>query len=149
LIIKYGDAEDYSGIIDITVSLGDWFNEDGINQITKDLQFQKVFVAESNGSLIGFLSFFCFEGEVTISWMGVVKSHQRKGVGTKLLSSLVDTCKEKSIEIINVKTLSESVEYFPYSITRSFYRKNGFHEISKSLSYCGDPEMVLLSLKIT
>ena len=48
------------------------------------------------------------------------------GAGEMLFFEFERIMKERDINILQVKTLGESVEYPPYDRSRNFYRKVGF-----------------------
>jgi len=110
----------------IEKSLDEWFNADGIKYIEQDLEFQKLFVAETASEPIGFLSFFIYESIGYLGWIGVLGKYHGSGAGEALFLEFEKEMKKNEIDILQVKTLGESVDYAPYERTRSYYRKMGF-----------------------
>lgn len=132
MIVRESVKTDLPSVMDIARGLPEWFSEDGLIQIEKDYYFQRQLVCcEAQGEIVGFVSFYCYEGILHIAWMGIKLCHRRKGLGEKLLCSLIDEAKKFNIDRINVKTLGEDVIYSPYISTRSFYIKNNFKLLAK------------------
>ena len=123
---REGTAIDHSTVIQITKSLNDWFNEDGLRYIKQDLEFEKLIIVEADQVPIGFLSYFLYEGIGYLGWIGVYEKHHGTGVGELLFIEFERIMKENEIDTLQVKTLGESVDYPPYDRSRKFYRKMGF-----------------------
>jgi ribosomal protein S18 acetylase RimI-like enzyme len=138
MIFIKATQKDFKRIVDLARSLPEWFTSDGISQIEKDLPCQHSLLAELNGNLVGFLSFYSYEGVAHIGWMGVDKRYQRIGIGSELINTLVDFLLGLSIFEVRVKTLGESILYEPYVGTRLFYYARGF--LKFRTSYSDNPE---------
>ena len=61
--------------------------------------------------------------------LGVLREHQRRGIGHRLIEACVVYCKEQGYQFLTVKTLDESADYEPYNGTRAFYKKEGFYPL--------------------
>ena len=128
LKIREGKISDHETVIQIVKSLEDWFNEDGINYIKQDLEFEKLIIVDAESGPIGFLSYFLYEGIGYLGWIGVYEQHHGTGAGELLFFEFERIMKELAIKTLQVKTLGESVDYPPYDRSRSFYRKVGFEK---------------------
>ncbi|MGA2666481.1 MAG: GNAT family N-acetyltransferase [Patescibacteria group bacterium] len=118
-------------IIKIAKNLHDWFDNYALTfEIPNDLNFHQGYVAECDGKIVGFLTYSSFEGEVFISWLGVLPDYQRKGIGQALVHELEEILITLDINKLKVETLSEKIKYEPYVRTRKFYRKIGFTQIT-------------------
>ena len=124
--IRIGDSSDTGVVLQIAKSLDDWFNEDGIRYIEQDLAFQKLIIIEFDSEPIGFLSFYTYEGIGYLGWIGVYERYHGTGAGEMLFNEFERIMKNFGINVFQVKTLGESVEYPPYDRSRNFYRKVGF-----------------------
>ena len=107
--------------------------------MTIDLKFQSGFVAEEDGSILGFVTYFINQGKAEISWMGVMKEHHKMGVGKLLISVLIKKLSIAGLKELYVHTLGDSVDYAPYAKTRAFYRGIGFKD-HKSTLHPDNPE---------
>ena len=89
-------------------------------------------MAVASGDVLGFVSVYVSEGRLNIGWIGVRKSHHRRGIGLQLLEKVEERARTMHIAEIAVMTLGDSVDYPPYERTRSFYMKHGFAEHQRS-----------------
>ena len=120
---------DHQKVSSMVQQLPDWFNKEARRNIKIDLEFHQGFIAEDTaGEAIGFLTFYVYEAVGVIGWLGVLSDKHRTGVGTELLTAFEDEMKKNGIHLIQVYTLSDSVDYPPYEGTRKFYFKNKFIE---------------------
>ncbi|MBC8479591.1 MAG: GNAT family N-acetyltransferase [FCB group bacterium] len=123
---RNGKPEDVAGVLEIARSLTEWFTETGVKNIQRDLEFQKILLAEIADNIVGFLSYYTYDGVGNIGWMGVVKSHHRASIGKLLFECFEEEMKNYEIYTLQVLTLGEGVDYMPYEKTRKFYRAMGF-----------------------
>ncbi len=128
LRIREGTTSNHETVIQIAKSLVDWFNEDGIKYIKQDLEFEKLIIVEADSEPIGFLSYFLYEGIGYLGWIGVYEQHHGTGAGELLYFEFERIIKELKINIIQIKTLGDSVDYPPYDRSRNFYKKIGFEK---------------------
>jgi len=70
---------------------GVWFTEDVAEDTCKDLIFQDVLCAESDGQVISFIVFTSAEGSISISLLGTDPRYHRRGFGSKLMLHLLNT----------------------------------------------------------
>lgn len=125
---------DLGKVVEIAGSLPQWFTATGLQNIQRDISFQKGLVAVLQSKVVGFVTFYAFEGKGYIGWMGVSPEHQRHGIGRMLIECLEDVLTHAGIGEIFVNTLGESVNYEPYAATRSFYRKMGFIDFRRTFT---------------
>jgi GNAT superfamily N-acetyltransferase len=126
LKVREGTTSDIVKVLQIAKSLDDWFNKDGIKYIKQDFEFEKLIMVDVDLEPIGFLSYFIYEGIGYLGWIGVYERHHGTGAGEMLFFEFERIMKERDINILQAKTLGESVEYPPYDRSRNFYRKVGF-----------------------
>ena len=126
LKVREGTTSDIVKVLQIAKSLDDWFNKDGIKYIKQDFEFEKLIMVDVDLEPIGFLSYFIYEGIGYLGWIGVYERHHGTGAGEMLFFEFERIMKERDINILQVKTLGESVEYPLYDRSRNFYRKVGF-----------------------
>jgi len=124
--IRETDGSDIEHVLGIARALRSWFTEKGERFIQQDAEFQNVLIAEVDSKPVGFLTYFTYEGVGHIGWMGVLPDEQRQGIGTALFRAFESAMKERNIDLLQVHTLGDGVEYHPYNRTRDFYRKMGF-----------------------
>lgn len=105
---------------------GVWFTEDVAEDTLKDLNFQDLLCAESDGQVTSFIVFTSAEGSISISLMGTDPRYQRKGFGSKLLLHFFDHVKEMGFNKIVALTVPPSSKPV-YQQTVNFYEKHGFN----------------------
>lgn len=131
--VRTSTSEDYREILNLAAGLPEWFDSDSLQRaIPVDILHQKVFVAESSHSIIGFISLFIAEGRVNIGWLGVSRDRQNQGTGTLLISAAEQFAKQLNIRELATYTLGDSVDYPPYEATRAFYFRKGFEIYQRS-----------------
>lgn len=113
----------------INRTLPDWFGiEEGLAEAEEYLNIHNGFVAESDGRVIGYLTYAPeFPHSTEISWMAVSANFHRQGIGRGLITALIDT--RSSGELVSVKTLADSHPSPEYAITRAFYESVGFRPL--------------------
>ena len=126
--IRKAKSDEISSVLEIASSLNEWFTENGVRHIEQDLEFQAIFLAQASTEIVGFLSYFLYDGIGHIGWMGVLGNHHRSGIGKKLYEQFEKEMKERNIDTVQVYTLGDGVDYEPYERTRKFYRKMGFKD---------------------
>jgi len=129
IMIREATATDHSGILRVAQNLEGWFDEHARQiAIPMDIRYQDVFVAVASGDVLGFVSLYVADGRLNIGWLGVRRSHHRRGIGSLLLKKVEEHARMMGIPELAVMTLGDSVDYAPYEQTRSFYKKQGFVE---------------------
>lgn len=106
--IRNGRSDDIDQIASIAHGLKDWFTEDGVAEIQKDLAFQRFLVAVYDSRIVGFISFYAQNGIGHIGWMAVQEELHRQGIGRSLLRELSLVLKKHSIEELRVANLDRS-----------------------------------------
>lgn len=126
--LEYIKKENHIDIYHIMKSLDKWFDENALKDILIDLKYHKVYIAKDKNEIIGFITYFVYEGIGNIGWIGVKLDYQNKKIGKKLLEKTESDFKHNGINTVQVYTLSDSIKYEPYERTRIFYYNNGFKE---------------------
>jgi len=139
----------FDSILQIARSLPDWFTEEAIENLETDLEYNSAIIAVEDDMAIGFLCYTTYSGKVLLLWMGVAPQNQRTGIGTKLLSWLIEEGRRLKLHNIEVETLPDEDDYEPYKSTRDFYYKNGFKRtLYKKSSKKGWDDQILLEKEI-
>lgn len=105
---------------EILEQLPEWFSKkDGITQYAKESRTSHLWAAVENEKTVGFIVMKeTSPYTVEINVMGVIKEHQRKGIGAELFKSFYDFAKNNNYEFIQVKTV-KSGKYASYDIITS------------------------------
>lgn len=141
-------GEDHDSIIEIAKALYPrWFNELGLEQITRNLQTEQGLVALDNGRVVGFVIYSTDENSKTaeLSWIAVRPELHRKGTGWALVNALIEILTRQAFRALEVSTVAPTIEYEPYARTREFYHGVGFSDvqIDKAWYPSGDDRLLL------
>jgi GNAT superfamily N-acetyltransferase len=105
----------------------EWFTEEALTNIPRDIQFAKCFVAELEERVVGFVSVFSHDGRPMIGWLGTEKRLRGKRIGRHLLERVISELKDFGYRDIRVQTVGEcEPPYEPYEQTLQFYNSMGF-----------------------
>jgi ribosomal protein S18 acetylase RimI-like enzyme len=139
-------SDDFAAVFAVARALPEWFNDDGIAQITEDVHDQKGAVAELGGDVVGFVTWCTHDDGVgEIAWIAVSADHHRRGIGGRLLELAEDDLRNSGVAEVVVETLGDSVDYEPYERTRAFYRAAGFRDFKRVMTdNPGMPESLTL-----
>lgn len=137
---------DFDAALGLALSLPEWFNPEGIEQIQRDLPVHDGAVIELGGVVAGFVTWTLDEqGSGEITWIAVAPGHHRTGLGRRMLEMAEDRLRDQGAADVFVETLGDSVEYEPYERTRSFYRAMGFADFKRVMTdNPGMPESLTL-----
>ncbi len=144
---------DHAAVLELARALPEWFNAGGLEEIARDLPKQSGAVATEAGRVVGWVM-WSPEGEssLNLTWIGVEKAMQRRGIGSELLQAMVRAAKEAGAREVFVSTVADTVEYEPYERTRAFYRASGFEDYRVDRGYFKDPrgdyDRLLLRMRV-
>ena len=109
----------------------EWFTEEALENIPRDIQFARCFVVEMNKKILGFVSVHSYDGKPMIGWLGIEKKLRREGIGKLLLEKVESELIKFGYKNLRVETVGECFPvYKPYAETLRFYKSIGF-EIEK------------------
>jgi len=146
--IGEGDAP---AILLLARSLDKWFNEEGLEKMSRDLLSHDGFVAVRGDRVLGFVTWTPIDAEsADLTWMGVAEDLQRTGIGRALFRNLVRDLRTRGVRALEVSTVADSVDYEPYARTRHFYRAMGFvdHRVDPKFFGAGDDRYDRLVLRL-
>ena len=124
--------------LELAKELPDYFNEQGLKSLAKDLESQELYGAFINEIMIGFMT--CRKADLAaleITWLAISPEYQNQGIGTKLVRETLNLFSNKGYKICYVKTLAETAKDDGYFKTRAFYKKLGFNTLEIISSYPG------------
>jgi len=131
-------------------ALPEWFQiEKSIQDYALQAEKLPTFAAKMDNKIVGFLTLKIHTSSAAeISVMGVVKEHQRKGIGKALLEKSEEYLRKKGFKFLTVKTLSPSIEDENYAKTRRFYQANGFFPLEEFKTIWDENNPCLYMVKI-
>lgn len=116
---------------DITTDLPEYFGISSANEAYfKGVHRCKNLAAKINGVYVGLLSLnFPYANNSSIYWMGVLKEHQKKGIGSALLNAACTLAIKASAVTMTVETLDPDHADENYLKTYQFYKSVGFQPL--------------------
>jgi GNAT superfamily N-acetyltransferase len=145
--LEHEDAPTCDAII---ASLPEWFGmPEGIRDCARDVRVQSGLAFEREDHVIGFLTYVARSATMTeITWMAVHAHDRGRGIGTALVTELVERLSAAGVRKLLVKTLSDRVDPGPeYAATRRFYLARGFVPAAELDLYPDNP-IQLMSRRI-
>lgn len=110
----------------------EWFTEEALGNIPRDIQFARCYVAERAEKIVGFISVHSHDGHPMISWLGISKKLRGEGIGRLLLVKVENELKKLGYKDLSVQTVGECTPlYKPYAETLKFYVSMGFEVVKK------------------
>ncbi|MHA2062150.1 MAG: GNAT family N-acetyltransferase, partial [Candidatus Sifarchaeia archaeon] len=85
----------------------EWFTEDALANIPRDIQFARCFVVEMNGKIVGFVSVHSHDGKPMIGWLGVDYKLRGEGIGKLLLERVESELKKFGYKDLRIETVGE------------------------------------------
>jgi GNAT superfamily N-acetyltransferase len=130
-------------------ALPQWFGiPEATEQYLKDIGGLPTLMASFDGGAVGFLTLkehSRYAAEIHV--MGVRPELHRHGVGRALVIAAEAYLRERSIEFLQVKTLSERHPDMNYARTRAFYSALGFRPLEESMDLWGAENPCLHMIK--
>ncbi len=132
-------TQDTEKVMEITKSLGTYFDEDAYNEIESDAQNFPLFGGFIGNIMVGYIIFYEINPQVVeIKWMAVKKDYQNQGLGGKLINKGLKIINQnKNYKICELKTIGEGDKDKKFIKTRKFYLKNGFIPLESLQSFPG------------
>jgi len=122
---------------------------EGIRDCARDIRVPAGLVFERDEHVLGFLTYVQRSATITeITWMAVHAPDRAQGIGTALVTELIDRLAATGVHKLLVKTLSDRVDPGPeYAATRAFYLARGFVPAAELDLYPDNP-IQLMSRRI-
>lgn len=89
-------------------------------------------IAKINNQIVGYIIGITKKNIGTIVSIAVKKDYRKKGIGKKLLDSIIEYFKSKNVSLINLQVRIDNYEAI------SFYEKNGFKKVKVLKNYYSD-----------
>jgi len=133
-----GSEEHIEVCLSIATELGQYFTDEAIATISEDLRKHPLYVALDSDEVVGFANIQAKGTEVAeILWIAVKLARQQGRIGSALIDRIAHDLRAQGIRLLEVKTLSEDVDYPPYEATRRFYENMGFMHLETIDPYPG------------
>ncbi len=133
-----GKEKHVEACLAIAQELRQYFADQAIVTIGKDLRKHSPYVALDSDEMVGFATVQPKGAHVAeISWLAAKLARQHRGIGSTLMGRVADDLRFQGVRLLEVKTLAEDASYPPYEATRRFYEKMGFIHLETIEPYPG------------
>ena len=148
IVIRQMETREHALCDRILRGLPDWFGiEEAIVNYVRDLQNMETWIAEADGECVGFSAINQHnEYSAEIHVMAVAEEYHRQGIGRQLVEHSEATLLSRSVEFLQVKTLSPSRPNTHFERTRRFYESMGFRPLEENLLW-GERNPCLIMVK--
>lgn len=147
--IRLIKEDEYTEIEKILRSLSEWFGiEEAIVSYLQEIRTMLNYIAEIDNQIIGFMTVNIhnkYSAEIHLT--AIYKDYHNKGIGSKLLDYCENILKNKRIEYLQVKTLSDSHPDKNYDKTIKFYLSKGFRPLEEIKKLWGEYNPCLIMIK--
>jgi len=132
------DKKHIEACCSIAKELREYFTENAIETMRKDMKKHLLYVAADLAEVVGFAIIQHKNKYLAeILWMAVKKGKWNQGIGSALIEHISNDLKSQGVRLLQIKTLSEDAKYSPYESTRQFYEKMNFIHIETIDPYPG------------
>jgi GNAT superfamily N-acetyltransferase len=127
LIVRRLAAGDVPAVTAIVQGLPEYFTSEVAGQVQRDAGAHDAWVLTGAGEIAGFaVAARRSPGAAEILWIAVDSARRGRGLGTRLLDSMLDDLASTGVSVVVAKTLDRSAGYRPYEATRAFWERRGF-----------------------
>jgi len=121
---------DVDACLRIVRGLQDFFTDDVPERIRHDLANHEGWVTTEGGAVMGLAIVDRRSADAAeILWLAVSPARRNAGLGTRLLTHVLEHLRDAGVCLVVAKTLDRSVDYSPYVATRAFWERRGFVQI--------------------
>jgi GNAT superfamily N-acetyltransferase len=129
-IIRPAVSGDLDRFLEIVGGLPEFFTPDVPDKVRTDIARCASWVIVDDGVVLGFAIVDRRSPKAAeILWAAVQTDRRGRGLGTTLVSGVLDTLRAEGVLLVEVKTLDKSAGYEPYKATISFWEGRGFIQI--------------------
>lgn len=128
--VRPAAADDAAACQAIVLMSPDYFTDDVPAKVEEQLRLDDSWVAVDGDGVVGFaIVERRAELAAEVLWLAVDKACRRRGIGTALLTTVLDALARDGVRFVEAKTLDASAGYEPYIATRAFWERRGFVQI--------------------
>ncbi len=127
----------------------EWFGrEDALQEYVSEIDVLDTYSAWLDEHLVGFMTVKYHTPEsAELHVLAVDARFHRQGIGKQLLAFIEQDLKQKSVTLLQVKTLAESAGDVNYEKTRHFYSAQGFIGLEEFTELWGEDTPCLIMIK--
>ena len=123
-VVELCDDEDKArACTQITETLPEWFGQPDSNAAyAQAIRTKDAFAVRDGQVVVALLALkYHFEDVAEVWWMGIRRSHHRRGLGTKLMAAAEVRARQRGCRYMCLMTLSPRSRDPGYAATRAFY----------------------------
>ncbi len=133
VVIRDYDVKDFRDIVEIDAEA--FGNRNPVYDTYVYVTFgSDLIVADTGGKVVGYIALMDLGKDAKIISFAVKKEFRRKGIGTKLLKTAIERCKQRGKERILLEVRVSN------TVAQRLYKKNGFKIIDVIPNYYNDGE---------
>jgi len=132
-VIRDYDVKDFRDIVEIDAEA--FGNRNPVYDTYVYVTFgSDLIVADTGGKVVGYIALMDLGKDAKIISFAVKKEFRRKGIGTKLLKTAIERCKQRGKERILLEVRVSN------TVAQRLYKKNGFKIVDVIPNYYNDGE---------
>lgn len=121
---------DVDACVRICVASPEYFSADVPEKVRADLEQHDCWALIEGDTVAGFVVVDRrSDRAVELLWAAVAPDRRGTGLGSALLSAVLDELTRAGVALVEVKTLDSSADYPPYEATRAFWERHGFVQL--------------------
>ncbi len=115
------------------------------NQIQKDFidnPFTQYYIYLKEDKVVGFINYDILYERSELIYIAVLEEHQKEGIGSKLLSYMIDDCEKQQLENITLEVSVENQKAI------GLYQKFGFKKVATRKKYYQGIDGILMEKEL-
>jgi ribosomal protein S18 acetylase RimI-like enzyme len=130
--LRPATAQDADGCVAVLAQLSEYFTPDTHDEVRNAAGRGEVWVTVEDSVVVGFtVTQRRFPGTAEITFAAVAPGRQRTGLGTALVTRILDVLAADGVGMVEVKALDATAGYEPYQGTRQFWQHLGFVQVDR------------------
>ena len=127
------------------INISDFDDFWNLSNLEDDLSSEKSkwYIMKIENEIIGFVGIKVIIDEADIMNIAIAKKFRHQGFGKKLLSYIIDSCKQENIKQINLEVNENNIPAI------NLYKSFNFIEVGRRKKYYENDDSILLNLNLT
>ena len=138
MVIRYAASADISAIVALEVEVYDHPWSEAIIRDELSQTNRAYLIVEAEGGIIGFGGAMFVGEDAHITTLGIAPAHRRRGIGSRLLLTLIDRALDAGTRNLTLEVRESNVD------AQLLYEHFGFAEVGKRHGYYRDEDAVVM-----
>ena len=138
MVIRYAASADISAIVALEVAVYDHPWSEAIIRDELSQDNRAYLIVEAEGGIIGFGGAMFAGEDAHITTLGIAPAHRRRGIGSRLLLTLIDRALDAGTRNLTLEVRESNVD------AQLLYEHFGFAEVGKRHGYYRDEDAVVM-----